>query len=343
LYQKIVAARPDLAEAHANLGVLLFEKQRYGEANEALSQALRRNPALHRARLFLGISQSQLGSYKQAVVNLEKARLAVTEPEFRRLGGLHLHRSYTGLRRYDAAAGLIERLLGEYPRDPDVLYEAARYHSKRSEDALQRLVYAAPDSHRFHQAAAEVHDLKGEYGRAREQYELVLQMRPGLPNVHLRLGQLHLLETDDPTSAQRALAAFEEELRFNPSNAHAHYEIAMLRSKAGHSDEAETRLRRALAIDPDFVEAHLALGALQMNGANVEEAIGHFSAAARLEPENEVAHYRLAQAYRKAGKADLADAEMERFRALRAASTSDRAAFFRAVQRKPNPQTIGPE
>src|SRR5687767_10970886 len=48
LYRKIVAARPDLAEAHANLGVLLFENQRYGEANDALSHALRRNPALHR-------------------------------------------------------------------------------------------------------------------------------------------------------------------------------------------------------------------------------------------------------------------------------------------------------
>lgn len=53
--------------------------------------------------------------------------------------------------------------------------------------------------------------------------------------------------------------------------------------------------------------------------------------AAEIDPQNEVTHYRLAQAYRRMGRAQEAEEELARFRQLRAAPESLRF-IYRQVQ-----------
>ena len=333
LYRRILAARPDLAEVHANLGMLYYGARRYAEAAPAFGEALKRSPSLHRARLFLGICHAQTGRFAEAAAQLEKARPLAPDRELRRISGLHLHRAYAALKRWGEAGALLEQLAQADPDDPDVLFEAARFHSGRSLVALEKLATAAPESNRFHQALAEVYEVRGDPARARAELESVRVSDPLLPNVHFQLGRLRLREAAASASLEQARALFEQELKVNPLHAGAEYEIGELERRAGKLDEAARRFERAIELEGEFVEARLALGALHLAAGRLPAALLHLAEAARLDPLSQVAYYRLAQAYRLSGREPEAEEATARFRALRQASGSRQAAFFREIQR----------
>ena len=90
----------------------------------------------------------------------------------------------------------------------------------------------------------------------------------------------------------------------------------------GHTDvgsapsQAQALLDKAVRLDPQLGEAFLLLGILNADAQNLPSAISAYQNAIRVSPGMEEAHYRLAMAYRRTGKADQAQKELELYQQL---------------------------
>jgi len=128
----------------------------------------------------------------------------------------------------------------------------------------------------------------------------------------------HLDETDEQIRER-----LETLVASNPESPDAHYDYALALWKQLHrghgaqsNEEIETQLKLALIKTPNFAEAHLLLGTVYADSADLNQAVPELETAVRLEPENAKAHYRLAQAYRRSGRTEMANGEMTKFQAL---------------------------
>ena len=102
-FEQLAKLEPEVAEVHATLAVIDFKLRMYEEAVREIRTAQKLKPGLPRLDSLLAMSLSELGRYKEALPGLEKAFRQSTDPEIKRMCGLQLMRSYTGLQRDDDA------------------------------------------------------------------------------------------------------------------------------------------------------------------------------------------------------------------------------------------------
>jgi tetratricopeptide (TPR) repeat protein len=267
------------------------------------------------------MSLSELGQYQEAVPALTNAFSQAADPVLRRMAGLHLQRAYTGLGQDREAVEVALRLSGLHPDDPEVLYHSARLLANFAYLQTMKLAAVAPDSVRLHQAAGEANESQGLYDAALREYRQVVAMAPRRPGIHFRLGRTLLSRSRDGSAEDLAEArkAFEEELRIDPTNANAAYELGEMHRKTGELERARDYFHQALKHYPDFEEALVGVGRTLVALGQPEQALPPLQAAVKGNPENDVAHYQLAQAYRALGRTaehEKALAEFTRLRSL---------------------------
>ena len=180
-YEKLRDLEPEIAEVHANLGLIYFELGKYGEAIPEFQRALKLKPSLAKTEILLAMSLSEINRYREALPGLEKGFRGSLDPEMKRLCGLHLERTYTGLHRDSDAVKVGLELNRLYPNDPEVLYHNGRIFGNFAFLTMQRLAQVAPDSIWRHQAAAEAYESQGSYDSAISEYRQVLSVEPRRP------------------------------------------------------------------------------------------------------------------------------------------------------------------
>ena len=188
------------------------------------------------------MSLSELGKYEEALPVLTKAFSQSADPVLRRMAGLHLQRTYTGLKRDRDAVDVALRLSSLYPDDPEVLYHSGRLFANFAYLQTMKLATVAPDSVWLHQAAGEANESQGLYDAAIREYRQVLTAAPRRPGIHFRIGRVLLQRSKgDASSAEMAGDAgearkeFEAELALDPTNANAAYELAEMQRKMPES------------------------------------------------------------------------------------------------------------
>src|SRR5712692_602082 len=72
-YSAILALKPDFAEIHMNLGLVLHAQNKFDQSATALGKSLKLKPGVFAAMLFQGINYCKLGRPAQAVQLLTKA------------------------------------------------------------------------------------------------------------------------------------------------------------------------------------------------------------------------------------------------------------------------------
>ena len=120
----------------------------------------------------------------------------------------------------------------------------------------------------------------------------------------------------------RVAYALDHHLLLVPTDASAHLARAsVLLRKSSDSQsiaDAESELRRSLALDPSLVEAHYELGILRARRGAHEDAVRELQLVVALDPARREAHYRLAQELRRIGQTHPAELEMNNFQQSRA-------------------------
>lgn len=323
-YEALRELQPGTAEVHARLGLIAFQQGRFTDAIAPLRRAVALKPALPNIGTLLAMSLSEVGRHEEAVPGLEQGFQAATaDRALRRMAGLHLQRSLTELGK-DARAAAIALELGRlFPDDPEVLYHTGRTFGNYAYLQTMRLARVAPDSVWLHLAAGEANESQGLLDEALHEYRQVLAKAPSRPGLHARIGRVLLARAakanGDPAAEAEALAAFEQELRIDPTSATAAYEIGEIQRKNGQLDAAAASFRRALDAYPSFQEALVGLGRTLVAAGQAEAALPWLQKASVLDPQDEVAFYQLARAHRALGREAEEQKALAAFERLRAA------------------------
>jgi tetratricopeptide (TPR) repeat protein len=147
----------------------------------------------------------------------------------------------------------------------------------------------------------------------------VLTLDPYRKGIHYRLGRTLFAQSRQNNSAElkaEAMKEFEQELRLDPSDASAAYELGEASRSAGQLEEAGTYFEQALKFYPDFAEAHLGLAAVLMSQSEPKLALPHLQKAVTINPEDEVAWYRLSRAQKALGNDALQQKALSEFQRL---------------------------
>lgn len=325
-YEKLIQLDPGIGELYSNLGLAYFQQRRYGKAVPAFQKALKLKPSLTNATYFLAMSQSEIGQNKQALPALEKGFRQTRNAMLKRMLGLYLERTFTGLHRDRDAVAVAIEMARLFPNDPEVLYQTGRLCGNFAFLSMQRLQQVAPGSLWRHLASGDLFESQGDYALAIREYRSVLAIDPHRPGVHFRLGRA-LLRSKQPGSRAEALKEFQQELKVDPTNANAAYEAGEIYRQLGQFAEAHALFAQALKHYPNFEEAQVGLGRVLLSEKKSDQAVAHLRKAVTLDPKDDVAYFQLAQAYRQLGNAPEEKRAMAAFQRIRAGKAKHQQAL----------------
>jgi len=303
VYISVLLAHSVFAQDPVAKGIDEFRQGHYAAAKATLEQALKQNSGNPHARTFLALSRAATGGCASAVNDLG-AIYAGQNSDLRRLAGLALAQCHMAHNRLDAALPIVMDLEKQFPADADVLYEAAKLHMKAWNDVVFQMFQKTPASYRVNQISAEIFEVQARYAEAVAEYRKAIEKNPAAVSLHFRLARALLMQSHTPEAMSEARKEFEAELKLNPDDSVAEYEIGQILQAENKPEEAAARFERALALSPDFAEGLLAVARIRSDAKRYDQAITLLERAVHLEPENESAHYNLMLAYRNSGRSE---------------------------------------
>ncbi len=188
IYAEIAREAPQDAANLVNLAIAEFKAKRYRDSAEHAQAAVKLQPDLPGANLFLGASYAALGEHAQALEPLEK--VISRQPNDRNACAL-LAEELLALERYDEAAKQFRKASEFAPQNPKAWYGLGRSYEGLSEAASRRLESTAPDSPYRMALAADVFLQQRRYGNAFASYRRALALAPGLHGIHGALAEVY--------------------------------------------------------------------------------------------------------------------------------------------------------
>ena len=321
-YREGVKIRANWDEGWWFLGTLLYDRERYAEAAEALETATKLQPKAGIAWIMLGLCEYRIGRYDAAAEHLiEGRRLGFgNSAELQRV--VLYHEGVLGLFRGEFEAA--------QKRLDDVAYAGAR--SEQLFIALGLVVLRipmlpeqiSPDHKNYtliRQAGfAEYQLAQNNVADASREYERLASDYPKFPNVQYAYGRYHLVQRN----ADEALAAFHREIENSPNHAMARLQIAYIHMSRKEPEIGIKYAEEAVNLGPRFAHARFLLGRLFYDVGNYPRAIEELEAAQQLAPTEPKVYYSLARAYDRVQRKEDAKRAREVFAELsrRAEGTS---------------------
>jgi len=318
-FEELARLEPGIAEIHATLAAICFERREYERAISEIRAAQRLKPGLPKLDSLLGLSLAEEDKFAEALPHLEKGFHQTLDPEVRRQCGLELLRVYGNLNRDADAVETSLTLNKAYPNDPEVLYHTGRVYGNYAYTVMEKLHDTAPNSIWMLQAQGEANESQKNWDAAIVAFNHVLVIEPDRPGIHYRLGRVYLGRFRDSANSQdrdAAVREFSAELKVDPGNGNAAYELAFLEAEAGDLQQAGQQYESALQRYPDFEEALVGLASVDLANQKADQAVPLLERATRLRPDDEVAWWRLAQADRVIGNSEGQQKALATFRKI---------------------------
>jgi tetratricopeptide (TPR) repeat protein len=311
-FEGLLQIVPGVAEIHANLATAYYSAGRYEDAVREGHMAIKLKPSLTTAHVFLGLSLAESAHCKEALPYLEKDYTRAPDATLKRAVGTDALHCAMDLNEPDKTLDFVRFLNRDFPDDPDLLYLSSHVYSDLSTQASQRLLTTAPGSYQAHQLNAEILVIQGKFSDAIEEYRKVLSLNPNLNDIHYEIGRLLL--AGEPNTLDQARQEFELELKIDPRNAVANYELGEMARQARQWSDAIEYFGRAANLDSQFAEALIGLGKSLVSAGRAPEAVAPLERAVELQPGNPNAHYQLGFAYRRLGREQEAARQLAAYR-----------------------------
>jgi tetratricopeptide (TPR) repeat protein len=312
-FRKVTELEPAAPTGFVRMGNAYMENHQYGKAIPALKKALEQNPDLPIAHQLLGYALLTQGYTAEAIPHLEKVGEA---------GALGIAQIQTG-QASDAVSNL-QAALVKTPNDPDLLFYLSQASEMLSQQSLDALTAADPNSSRAHQVRAHSYYVSHQFPEAEKEYQQALTLRPDVPGLHLELGEVYGASSQWAKAEEQFLA----ETRLQPGNAEAAYRLGDSRLQEGKAEEAFKELERADLLRPDMSDTLYSLGKAAVLAGDAAAAQRALTRVIALEKESSLAaqaHYALAGLYRKQGKSQEAEREMQQFHRLQDRNSQQQA------------------
>ena len=316
-----VSGRPsapagELAQAHADIGLILMATRFHTGAEASLRNAEALMPRDPRWPYYLGQLFLLTGDPARAVEPFERALdLRPTDlPTIVRLGEAYLDRD-----RAEDAERLFAHGQEVAPESAAVLEGLGRARLALGDRAgavelLERVLALDPQATRVHYRLALAYRGLGDAERAERHLERRGDGRPGLGDP-LMQDYYWLLESADAYNNRGRLAMEAEEygaavemfrrgLELDPDSAEIRHALGLALYWMGDGDAAAAEFQEALRRTPDHAPTHLSLAIFLAQERRFRDALAHFAAAAEHDPARVEAHVGQAEMLRNLG--DLA-------------------------------------
>jgi tetratricopeptide (TPR) repeat protein len=277
--REALAAKPDRAEAHNMLGLLLGRKG--ADSKEVLAEfraAVRLRPDFADAHNNIGVVLAQGNEDKAAITEFREA-LSV-RPDFA-----------------DAHANLGTTLISTDSREAVL--------------ELKKAIALAPGLLKAQFNLAVAYGADPSYGLTKEieQLRRVIVTEPTFAPAHLNLGKALLSDG----KVEEAIGELRESVRLESQSTRAHYQLGLALARAGRKDEAAAELQksRELASSDDRkqnADLDIAEGRGALNNDELDQAAAKFRHALELQPESSDAEHFLGVVLEKEGDTQGASA-----------------------------------
>lgn len=247
-YREALRLRPNYAEAHNNLAILLRAAGDLSSAAEHYQEALRLRPGYPEALYNYAILLESRGSTEGAAGHYAEA-LRV-RPDY-----VDAHHGYANLLK---GGGRLSE----------------------AEEHYRAAIGLRPEYAEVHNNYAIVLEDKGDVEGAAGHYEEALRIRPDYPEANYN----YALLLENRGYPKEADEHYREALRLRPDYAEAHNNLAILLQSQGKLVEAERHYRETLRMRPDDPEAHYNY-ALLLRTKGDPGAEEHFKTAYELAPD----------------------------------------------------------
>lgn len=246
--QSAIERKPDYANAHSNLGLVLLDGDRFDEAEAAFLRALELAP-----------------NDPDPVINLGNLYRATKRPA-------EAERSY-------------RNALNMAPENVNALYNfglllAEQDRLGEAEAAFRRALGIQPDQADVYNDLGNVLKDTLRFHESKQAYRKAIALRPDYADAHCNLGMLLVEEGKQDA----AMAEFRRTLELAPGHPDALNSLANQLSMSGQLEQAEQAYRQALAIRPDCADLHNNFGNVLRESHRFAEAEAAYRKALALQP-----------------------------------------------------------
>jgi tetratricopeptide (TPR) repeat protein len=312
LYRQALRMRSSWAEGWWFLGELLYERDKYAEARDALRKLVALDAKTGPGFALLGLCEYETKEYRRALADINEARRLGLgdDSQIRRVVLYHAVLLFTRFGMYESSLQLLERVV-KLDATGEAVTEAAGLAALRKPILPEDI---KPDEKDLIDRAGKVARAMAERNTEATQryFADLLAHYPKAPNVHYFYGT-YLLSTD----ADAGLRELQKELDLNPKHAEALIQTALEYEQRGDSGKAIAYARRAVEAAPQFFAAHAVLGRLLANAGDPEKGIQELELARQQASDSPQVHFALASAYSLAGRKKDADKERAEFLRLK--------------------------
>ncbi|MFQ5672415.1 MAG: tetratricopeptide repeat protein [Nitrospinales bacterium] len=270
LYQQVLAAEPENAEALHSLGILARQIGMPDVALELIKKALAANPG---EILYTG----NLGNVYKDLGRLEEAETC--------------YRQVLQAMPYsDVAHGN----LGIVLQERDKLDEAVACY--------RRALELNPGYAEAHCCLGGVWRTRNRLREAEDAFRQALKINPNYVDALCNLGVV----LQEQGKSEEAEASFRHALQIAPESPVAWFNLGAALQAAGNLDEAIDCYRRARELNPAHPESHNNLGVALQAGGRVDEAIECYRRALEADPDYVESRFNLGLAFKETGRSDEA-------------------------------------
>jgi tetratricopeptide (TPR) repeat protein len=301
-------ARPQDANAIANLGMVLQAYDQYAAAAQAYSRALALEPQNFDWASLLGLAELEQGQFEVAAKTFRSA-LRVRPGD--RPAQLHLAQCLEATANWDAARRLYEEILREHGDCPQAWYGLGRVQAAGGDHSSAAVSFSKA-CNLFPQYGAAQFALAGELRKlgkpAEAETHLALYAKnsaiePRLEDpVSERVRQLnqsstvHLQRGAELASAGKLEDAIQEQravLQSDPNNVQAHINLISLYGRTGDEEAAKQHFETAIKLSPGRADAWYDFGVLLFSEQKYDQAEQAFRRALAINPNHAEAHNNL--------------------------------------------------
>ncbi|WP_024517849.1 tetratricopeptide repeat protein [Bradyrhizobium sp. Tv2a-2] len=253
ILERAVALDQNSAEAHGNLGFVLFSLQRYEEARISLEKSVALKPNFAAAQRNLGNVLLRLEMGEQAIEAFDRA--IQLQPDD---ADAYCNRGVTEmmLRRYEAAALSAERALAIQPRHFEAmvgkgLAHLELRHFEVAEAAFNAALALRPDMAELLAHRGRLNVLLGRRAQAEADFDAAAALEPSLELAWRGKAQVGMLTGN----VEQAIVACKRVLEQNPTSEVGLTLLGACLGRLGDTAGAIQHFDRALEIKPDYDEA----------------------------------------------------------------------------------------
>jgi tetratricopeptide (TPR) repeat protein len=320
-----VEREPASFEANHRLGTLLVAEGKAPDAISYLERASRLRSGDYDNSYDLALAYASAGQYELARTNA-RALLLVQERADQGRGPHDRARVHRLLASVDEKLGDSLEAVREYqsaaelsPTEPDLFdwgTELLIHHA-----VAPAMTVFTKGNHLFPRSARMLVGLGvalyavRSYDDAAQRLCQASDVNPDDPAPYVVLGKI---ASGGNTGSEAVVERLERFARMQPDNAIAnyYYALSLWNGRRRSGDTADIAqvvglLEKCVRLDPKLGSGYLQLGVVYADRGDFPRAIRAYRKAIEISPDLEEAHYRLAQAYRRTGETEKAQAEIQ--------------------------------